>query len=218
MTHTGHPLVARLYDPVMTIAEQTVMVDHREFLVDGLSGQVLDLGAGTGAMFPYFARQPSLDLHAIEPDPHMRVRARKRATELNLDVHLVDASAESLPYGDDSFDTVVASLVFCTIPDRERALSEVARVLRPGGEFRFLEHVRGDGAAGRVHDLLAPAWHAVAGGCHLNRDTHRLFRTDDRFRLRSYERVSGGLLPMVRGRLVRKGAPGTVRSALRLLS
>ena len=209
MSDEGHPVVARLYDPVMAVPERTVLVEHREYLVSGLSGRVLDLGAGTGALFPYFDRlEPSdLQVTAVEPDPHMRARARKRAVELDVDIEVVDASGEALPYDDGTFDAVVASFVFCTIPDHRRALDEVARVLEDGGEFRFVEHVRGDGVAGRTHDLLAPCWHTVAGGCNLNRRTHRLFLEDDRFRTLEYERQQGltsKLLPVVRGTLTRK--------------
>lgn len=213
MARPEHPIVARLYDPVMTVAERTTLPPHREYLAEGLSGRVLDLGAGTGAMFPYFAGR-DVELHAVEPDPHMRQQARERATALDLDVSLSDARAESLPYAERSFDAVVASFAFCTIADPEAALSEVARVLRPEGEFRFLEHVRGDGTTGRVHDLLAPGWHAVAGGCHLNRETGERFRSDDRFRLIEYERLSGGMMPIIRGRLRRRRDAGRIRRAL----
>ncbi|MXR50811.1 methyltransferase domain-containing protein [Halovenus sp. WSH3] len=196
----------------MAVPERTVLPEHREALAAGLSGRVLELGAGTGAMFPYYDER--VELHAVEPDPHMRVRASERAADLDLAVELVDADAESLPYDDGSVDAVVASLVFCTIPDHEAALDEVARVLRPGGEFRFLEHVRGDGAVGRAHDLLAPAWHTVAGGCHLNRDTGELFRRDDRFELLEYETITDGAVPMIRGRMRRLDERGRLRRAL----
>jgi len=135
---------------------------------------VCDLGAGTGGMFPFFAsaasENPDLSIHGIEPDPHMKRRAERSAGEENLDVDLRLARAESLPYDDDSFDIVVASLVFCTIADPDRALEEVRRVLRPDGELRFLEHVRSDGRFGRLQDLLTPAWKVCGAGCHLNRD------------------------------------------------
>lgn len=199
MSTGGHPIVARLYDAVMAIPERTLLSKHRDALAADLSGRVLEIGAGTGAMFPYY--DDGVDLYAIEPDPHMRTRAVERAGRIGRSVEMVDAGGESLPYDDGSFDAVVASLVFCTIPDHEAAFSEVARVLEPGGEFRFLEHVRGEGRLGDVHDALAPAWHAVAGGCHLNRETGELFRTDDRFEALAYEQVSDGLVPMVRGRL-----------------
>ena len=161
---------------------------------------------GTGAQFPAFADQaPITAVEAVEPDRTMRQRFRERADALDLPADVVDARAESLPYDDDSFDAVVASL--CTIPDPEAALDEVARVLAPGGEFRFLEHVRGTGGVGIAHDLLAPCWHPVAGGCTLNRQTGDLFRRDDRFELLAYDRFESGLargIPLIRGRLQRR--------------
>jgi len=212
MTEPAHPEVARLYDPVMALPERYFLGEHRESLAAGLSGRVLDIGAGTGAQFPYFAdrREEISSLHAVEPDPHMRRQARERADRLDLDVDIADAGAEALPYDDDSVDYVVASLVFCTIPDAEGALDEVARVLAPGGEFRFFEHVRASGATGTVHDLLAPAWHAAAGGCNLNRRTGELFCGDSRFELLAFDRFDDGLtgvIPLIRGSLRRRADP-----------
>ncbi|MFC7074294.1 class I SAM-dependent methyltransferase [Halovenus rubra] len=206
-TTSEHPLVARLYDPVMALPEQLVLGPHREALTAGVSGSVLDLGTGTGVLLPYFADNPEEmpDVTAVEPDPHMRAQARDRASDLSIEVDIVDAGGEALPFADNAFETVCASFVFCTIPNHERALSEVARVLKPGGEFRFLEHVRGEDIAGIAHDIFAPCWHAVAGGCNLNRETDRLFLTDDRFRTVEFERsegIAGTVLPVVRGRLV----------------
>lgn len=213
MSDKEHPLVARLYDTVMAVPEQRLLPQHRESLVADLSGPVLDVGAGTGAMFPYFADH-DLAVYAIEPDPHMRARARDRANELDLAVDISDARAENLPYDDDTFDTVVASLVFCTIPDIGTALDEVARVLRPGGEFRFVEHVRGTGVVGTLHDTLAPAWYHAAGGCNLDRETGDLFCRDDRFEILAYDRFESGparVVPLVRGRLQRRGGSGFSR-------
>lgn len=208
MSQSTSPGFARLYDAVMALPEQYFLGDHRSYLADGISGRVLDIGSGTGAQFPAFAAQESIDeVAAIEPDPAMRERARDRAEALDLRVDVVDADAESLPYDDDSFDAVVASLVFCTIPDPAAAFDEVARVLAPGGEFRFLEHVRATGSVGVVHDLLAPCWHPVAGGCHLNRQTGDLFRRDSRFELLAYDRFESGItrgVPLIRGRLERR--------------
>ncbi|MFC6987817.1 class I SAM-dependent methyltransferase [Haloplanus sp. GCM10025708] len=210
MTDPAHPIFAKLYDPVMKPAERTVLTEHRRYLVDNLSGMVLDLGAGTGAMFPYFreaaADSGTVTLFAIEPDPHMRRKALERARDLGLEIEIENAGAEALPFADDSFDIVIASLVFCTIPDFDVALSEVARVLKPGGEFRFLEHVRGEGAVGIAHDVLAPAWHTLAGGCHLNRETDDIFRDDDRFELVDYTRLEDipRIVPIVRGTLERR--------------
>lgn len=211
MSSDSHPIVARLYDAVMALPERTMLPEHREALAADLSGRVLEIGAGTGAMLSYY--DDGVDLHAIEPDPHMRAQAVEQADQLGRTIEIADAGGELLPYEDDSFDAVVASLVFCTIPDHEAALSEVARVLKPGGEFRFLEHVRAEGNLGTVHDALMPAWHAVAGGCHLNRETGELFQRDDRFRLDSYNRRSG-VVPIVRGRMTRKSDSKTLRETL----
>lgn len=207
MTEPSHPLFARVYDAAMAPIERTILPEHRRYLTASVTGSVLDIGAGTGRLFPYFDPAGDITLYALEPDPHMRKQAADRARELGLDVDLIDAGAESIPLADASMDVVIASLVFCTIPDVDAALSEVARVLRPGGEFRFLEHVRGEGSLGVVHDLATPGWRRVAGGCHLNRETDALFRRDERFVLRDYSRIASPLpdvLPLVRGRLERR--------------
>lgn len=136
----------------------------------------------------------------------MRRQAVERTRDLGLDIEIEGAGAEALPFADDSFDVVIASLVFCTIPDFDAALSEVTRVLKRGGEFRFLEHVRGEGAVGVAHDVLAPAWHTVAGGCHLNRETDEMFRADNRFELVDYTRLEDvqQVGSLVRGALERR--------------
>lgn len=193
----------------MAIPERRLLGSHREYLAADLPGETLDLGCGTGAMFPYVADQ-AVDLHAIDPDPHMRRQARARAEKLDCSIAITDARAESLPYDDNSFDVVVASFVFCTIPDPEAALEEVARVLRPGGDFRFLEHVRGEGWLGRVHEIAAPAWHAAAGGCNLDRETGERFRRHDKFELVDHTQVSDNLLPIIRGTLRRKPKLGRI--------
>lgn len=208
MADHEHPIFARLYDPVMEWPEREFLAEHREFLASGATGRVLDIGAGTGAQFSAFEGQDDIEtVHAVEPDQHMRARAERKAADIDLSIEFSDASAESLPYENDSFDTVVAAFVFCTIPDAAAALDEVSRVLAPGGEFRFVEHVRADGIAGLAHDLCAPAWHTVAGGCHLNRETGRQFLSDDRFEVLAYDRLESGvsrLLPVVRGRMRRE--------------
>jgi len=204
-----HPIFARLYDPVMAWPERHLLADHRRFLAEGASGRVLDLGAGTGAQLRALADQGAAveTIDAVEPDPHMRRRAQGRARDLDVAVTVSDARAEDLPFDDDAFDLVVASFVFCTIDDTAAALDEVCRVLAPGGEFRFVEHVKAGGLAGLAHDLFAPAWGAVAGGCHLNRRTDRQFLGDDRFDSLAFDRFDDGvsrLLPVVRGRLRRR--------------
>ncbi|WP_394739976.1 class I SAM-dependent methyltransferase [Natronococcus roseus] len=203
-----HPLFAAVYDTAMP--EETMLEPHRRYLVRNLSGDVLDLGAGTGTMFSYFedaTDRSNATFCAIEPDPHMLKQAKKKAEPLDLDIKLEKARAESLPYEDDSFDTVIAGIVFCTIQDVGAALDEVARVLRPGGEFRFLEHVHDDGLQGKVQSAINPAWKRAIGGCQLTRDTVAAFAGHDAFDAVEIEEVGIGvppLKPFVRGQLRRR--------------
>lgn len=202
----AHPLIAAAYDPATWIAERTLFRPYREYLVEDLHGTVLDIGAGTGAMFPYLVDHDAT-FHAIEPDPHMRTRARNRAKRLDLDIEIRDARAESLPYKDDTFDVVIASLVFCTIQDPHQAVEEVARVLKPKGEFRFFEHVADDGWRGTLQRMIAPVWRRAAGGCHLRRHTQKTFVNADALEVIELERRLDGITPVrpfVRGRMYRR--------------
>lgn len=201
----AHPLFAAIYDPAMAHAERTILEPHREYLAEDLTGTVLDLGAGTGAMFPYFDEQASV--HATEPDRYMRRRARKRIADTDASIEIHDAGAADLPFPDDHFDAVVSSMVFCTVPDVEGSLAEVRRVLAPGGELRFLEHVADDGWRETVQTAVAPAWKRVAGGCHLTRRTASRFAGDDAFDVVEMDRFELGVTPVrpfVRGRLRRR--------------
>lgn len=204
----GHPIFAAAYDRLGGLGEGFLR-EHRAYLTRDLRGSVLDLGAGTGDLFPYFARaaarDPELSMHGIEPDPHMKRRAERTAREEGLDIDLRTTRAESLPYPEGSMDVVIASLVFCTIADPDRALREVSRVLGPGGELRFLEHVRSDGLLGRAQDLLAPAWKVVGAGCRLNRETGTILAESP---LETIEidriRAPPPATPMLRGTAVRR--------------
>ncbi|MDZ7731128.1 MAG: class I SAM-dependent methyltransferase [Natrialbaceae archaeon] len=196
----AHPLVASVYDYAVP---DRVFGPHRAWLLEGLSGRVLEIGAGTGANFPYVDGE-DIEYHAIEPDPHMRSRAVETATETGLAVDLHDSRAESLPFDDGSFDAVVAGLVFCTIEDPDTALDEVVRVLRSGGEFRFLEHVHGSGITGVGQDFIEPLWSRLAGGCRLTRDSVEHFVAHESLEVLEIERVGAGIFPaspVVRGRL-----------------
>jgi len=164
-------LVAALYDRTMAEAQRAGLEDRRRALLAGASGATLELGAGTGlnlALYPAAVERLVLS----EPSPHMAVRLRRRTAESLLRPEVVEAGAEALPFADASFDTVVATLVLCTVDDPPGALREVARVLRPGGRLLFLEHVRSeDPAVARRQDLVCPVWRFCADGCHPNRDT-----------------------------------------------
>lgn len=199
-----HPLFARLYDPLTGPAE-ALFARHRRYLSAGLSGKVLDVGTGTGATLPYLVGS-GVEVVGLEPDPHMRRRARAVARGLTGSVELVAGDAETLPFGENAFDAATAALVFCTIPDPEAALDELARVLRPGAELRFFEHVGGEGAYRTFQRAATPVWGALAGGCQLDRDTGELFAADGRFETVARERVGPNVppvAPFVRGRMRR---------------
>ncbi len=198
----SHRLFAAVYDTATRPLERR-LDRHRAYLARGLEGDVLELGAGTGAMLPYLA-ETDATVHAVEPDPHMRKRARSRAERLGVALELRSDLAESLSYDEDSFAAVISSLVFCTVDDPADALDEVARVLRSGGELRFLEHIGDDGVTRRVQEVATPVWRHCAGGCNLDRDTVERFDNHPSFETVETERVERlPLTPFVRGRLER---------------
>jgi ubiquinone/menaquinone biosynthesis C-methylase UbiE len=165
----GHPLFAASYDWCMQYAEAQLFRPLREHVVGEASGRVLEIGAGTGVSFPYY--RVGQGLVGTEPDPFMVPRALKRARALGLAVALVQCPAEELPFADCSFDTVVSTLVLCTVEDPTRSLAEIRRVLKPGGSLRFIEHVRFEGIRGSFQDLVAPVWGWLTAGCQPNRRT-----------------------------------------------
>ncbi len=173
----GHPVFAVLYDAVLFPFERLYYARQRRLVAGGAVGRTLEIGAGTGANFPFYDFGRVRGLTAIEPDPHMRARAEARARRLGLPIEVLDARAEALPFPDGAFDTVVATLVLCTVEDPASALREVRRVLAPGGRFRFMEHVRDEHHAGRrFQEFITPAWRAMAGGCSPARDTAAAIR------------------------------------------
>ena len=166
----GHKWFAAVYDRLQSSAERGFMKDVRGELAGGASGRVLEIGAGTGANFGYYS--DDLEVIATEPDPYMMRRAEARAKESKARIELKQASAAKLPFEDASFDTVVGTLVMCSVDDQAEALAEVRRVLKPTGEYRFFEHVRYENPIGGLtQTLIAPFWGWVGAGCHPNRRT-----------------------------------------------
>ena len=163
-----HPVVAALYDAYMWPQEVMGFRRQRERMAGEATGRVLELAAGTGLTFPFYGR--AQEVVAIDPDPHMLKRARRRAARAPCPVRLLQADAESLPFHDGEFDTVVIAFGLCTIPHPEAAVHEALRVLRSDGRLLFLEHVRSLGRRhGRLQDLASPAWSRLTGGCRPNR-------------------------------------------------
>jgi SAM-dependent methyltransferase len=167
----GSVLSAGLYDPFLWWGERSGLSRAREKLLSEATGEVLELGAGTGLNLAHYPAG-LVRLVLTEPEEHKAALLLRRAERLGLRAEFVRASAEALPFEDDSFDTVVATLVFCTVSDPEAVLDEVRRVLRPGGRLLFIEHVRSDSPRiGAVQDRLEAPWKRVADGCHCNRRT-----------------------------------------------
>ena len=157
----------------MVQSEDPEQATHRREALDGLSGRVFELGAGTGSNFAYYPSTVTT-LVAAEPEPYLRERALEAAATAPVPVEVVDAVADDLPFEDGSFDAAIACLVLCTVPDQARALAEMKRIVKPGGELRFYEHVHADRqplrAVLEVFDKTR-LWPLVSGGCHPTRET-----------------------------------------------
>jgi ubiquinone/menaquinone biosynthesis C-methylase UbiE len=192
-------LFARAYDPFMQSAERASLARWRGELLGGLTGAVLEIGAGTGANLPFYPRGVAR-LVLAEPDPHMRARLAERAKEREI----VDAPAEALPFADRTFDAVVCTLVLCSVPDPGKVLAEARRVLVPGGALVYLEHVADEERPDRLvwQARVEPVWKWLAGGCHLTRRTSEIIR-DAGFTIEREERESARkAMPLVR-RMIR---------------
>ena len=161
----GHPFVAALLDPVMRPLEPL-----RDHVVPLATGRVLEVGVGTGLNLARYDPEQIDHVDGVDPDPHMLARAQPRAEEAPVSVTLHAVGAEALPFPDDHFDTVVCTFVMCTIPALDRALREMARVLRPDGRLLYVEHTVADGWMQWPQRALQPLWGRLAGGCHLARD------------------------------------------------
>ena len=153
--------------------ERNGQADFRRSQLAAARGRVLEIGAGSGLSVPHYPETVD-ELVLLEPNPAFHRRLAEAADALPVRTSIVDADAHRLPFPDSSFDTVTASLVFCSIDDPERVLAEVNRVLRPGGRFLFHEHVRGGPVRGVVQDVLTPLQRRLADGCHANRDFEAL--------------------------------------------
>ncbi|MDX3241567.1 class I SAM-dependent methyltransferase [Streptomyces sp. ME18-1-4] len=181
MTATGrkelqHPRFARQYLKIAGEADRRGGTAHRDRLLAGLTGRVLEVGAGQGRNFPHYPDTVT-EVVALEPDDTLRAVAEQTAASAPVRVTVDAGEAAELPGQEGEFDAVVASLVLCSVERVPKVLAEMARVLRPGGELRFYEHVRSPRRwAGRLEDAITPLWSRAAGGCHPNRDTEAAIR------------------------------------------
>ena len=163
---------AAFYDPIMRSSERAGLGARRRELLADLRGDVVEIGAGTGANLDH------LDVEVeratlLEPAPAMAARLREHAAAhpYPFGIEVIEAPAEAIPLPDASADAVISTLVLCSVDDLDLALSEIRRILRPGGALVIIEHVRGAGATATVQRIIEPAWKTVGRGCHLTRDT-----------------------------------------------
>lgn len=172
LAQVRHPVFARLYPTTSRLMERRGLAARRQAQLAGLRGQVLEVGAGNGTGFAHYPVTVNRVL-ALEPEPFLRARAAEAARSAPVPVEVVDGVADRLPVATGGVDAVVASLVLCSVPDQSSALAEMFRVLRPGGELRFLEHGQADspGLVRLQRVLDATIWPSLAGGCRMARDT-----------------------------------------------
>ena len=173
-----HPIFARLYARMSPRADAKGAAEHRRETLGGLTGRVIELGAGNGLTFAHYPDTVT-EVVAVEPEDYLRKRAEEAAASAPVPVRVVDAVADDLPSGDATFDAAVAALVLCSVPDQASALAELRRVVRPGGEVRFYEHVRPNNPRTAAIWQRADDWNIyprISGGCHAARDTEAAIR------------------------------------------
>ena len=197
-------MMAKFYDASMVAMEEACLATWRSNLLSRAKGNVLEIGGGTGANLQYYSETVE-NLEITEPDPHMLALLQDNLTKYPGKIRAEAYSADNLLYPDNSFDTVVSTLVLCSVNSPEETLREIKRVLKPGGLFIFLEHVIAKDTPKliRWQKLFQPFWIFMCGNCHLTRDTEALisdagFRFDEIERLRS----SGGppiVSPTIKG-------------------
>jgi ubiquinone/menaquinone biosynthesis C-methylase UbiE len=195
-----HPVFASLYDRMARSAER-FEGEYRDELCGDAEGLVLELGSGSGLNFTRYGRAKRVV--GVEPEPNMLRRSIPRARQAPIPVSVVRAAAEVLPFPDATFDSAVTSLVLCSVTDQAKAISELRRVLKPGGVVRFYEHVRSERPrTAKWQDRLERPWGFFAGGCHPNRDTLSALRSAGfavRFRAFDPPMLGGGFIPHVLG-------------------
>jgi ubiquinone/menaquinone biosynthesis C-methylase UbiE len=166
----GNPLFPYVYRLGMPIFDRLFYRRYRQEAMSNATGRLLMVGLGPGTDLVFLPPAVS-SVAAVEPNPAMRRMAFALARRNGITVDIVDAPGESIPFPDNSFDSVHVGLVLCSVDDVAATLNEIRRVLTPGGRLVVLEHVRGDGAMGRFQDLIARPWSWLASGCKPNRRT-----------------------------------------------
>jgi len=189
-TDLPHPRFARMYLRNSETGERRGAAEHRRLLLAGLRGTVVEVGAGSGLNFSHYPATVT-EVIAVEPEPTLRAAAERAAADAAIPIRVMPGVAEALPVEDAGIDAAVASLVLCSVPDQQRALAELRRVLRPGGELRFYEHVIPTSQPRRALLQIADhsgIWPWIAGGCHPARDTLAAIQHAG-FEIQSHQRI-----------------------------
>jgi ubiquinone/menaquinone biosynthesis C-methylase UbiE len=197
-TTTNHNIFAALYERRSRRGpEQSFKWLLRKEVIAQAQGIVLEIGAGTGLNFALYDPEHVERVEAVEPDIAMLRYARERLKSARVPITLTQASVEALPFAGETFDSAVATLVFCSVTDPLRGLSEIRRVLKPGGTLLLIEHVQAQGAfARRLQDIITPVTKRIAGNCHWNRDTARSVINAD-FQIEEKRNISGLFPPII---------------------
>ncbi|MEO1712732.1 MAG: class I SAM-dependent methyltransferase [Bacteroidota bacterium] len=187
------PIIARFYDPILRKAERDWLGKERAALIGQAAGKVLEIGAGTGANFKYYPEK--VEVLAIEPARAMLRRAQRKApSNIQCEGFGVGSAAWEELKSSSSFDTIVCTLVLCTVPNAEQTLADLRQMLAPEGKLLILEHIRSHHPrSARWQQFFTPAWKCVAGNCHLDRPTDQWIQ-------------SAGFLPLAE-RYFAKGVP-----------
>lgn len=192
-----HRIVAAIYDRMTESDERAFLGQLRAEIVGLAAGTVIEVGAGTGRNLPHYRAGLVRELKAVEPDPYMRRQAVPRAAAVGFPVEFVEGTAEHLPFPSSYADSVVATLVLCSVDQPEQVVREFQRVLKPGGQLLFIEHIRSDQLwRARLQDLVTPVWQRVAANCHPNRPTLTGLRNAG-FEVQEKRRVAVGLFPWI---------------------
>lgn len=171
-----HSRFARMYEQMSAESERRGTAKHRDRALAGLTGRVIEIGAGNGMNFSHYPETVS-NVVAVEPEDYLRALAEQAADQAPVPVRVLAGHATALPVKDYQFDAAVASLVLCSVPDVRAALAEIRRVLKSDGQLRFFEHVRSDKPwFGLLEDAITPLQSCIGGGCHPNRDTAAAIR------------------------------------------
>src|SRR5579863_4590772 len=195
---TSHRFFANFYERMSrSKAEQSFMDPLRKEVTGLAHGLVLEIGAGNGLNFAYYDPDKVERVEAVEPDSAMLRYARERIATARVPINLTQAPVENLPFADESFDSAVITLVFCSVSNPLRGLSEVRRVLKPGGALLMVEHVRAPGAiATTMQNIVTPFTRLAAGNCHWNRDTEKTV-IEAGFQVEQRRDVGGFIMPVV---------------------